>query len=277
MSELKIAIQGVKGAFHQEALEHIYLQPYELVECDNFKDVAKKTTKKQVDLSIMAIENSIAGSILPNYSLIFKHKLNIISEVIIPIDQYLMCLKGQTIDDIKQVISHPMALMQCSKYFENKEHIKLIETSDTAGSAKWINENNEKNIAAIAPKQAAEIYGLEIIGEKIQTISNNFTRFVLLKSESERKYIPGFNKASWYIEIESEVGSLYRLLKVLKKYDVNLTKIQSISIPEQPWKYGFILNMETPKKQKKYDKCLEKFKKMCYKMYVLGEYKKYVP
>lgn len=245
---MKIAIQGIKGSFHHIVANKYFGEDIELVECMSFTEIPTLLNEDKVDSAIMAIENSIAGAILPNYSLIDEFDLSIEGEVYINIHHHLMALKGQKISDIKEVWSHPMALLQCRKFFRNRPEIKLIEDKDTAEVAKRIQDNKIKGVAAVASKMAAEMYGLEIIEDDIQTIKNNSTRFFVLKKNNDSPYHPSKlgsvkDKASVKFVTKHDAGSLAEILDIFGKHDLNLTKIQSLPIIDKPWNYAFFIDL----------------------------------
>ncbi len=239
---MKVAIQGIKGSFHHIVAESYFSKDVELEECLSFSEMPKLLKANKVDALVMAIENSIAGAILPNYALIDKHHLEIIGEYHLSIHQNLMALKGQSIEDIKEVYSHPMAILQCAKFFENYPHIKLIEDKDTAEVAKRIHDKKLKGIGAIASSLAAEIYELEIVAAEIQTIKNNATRFFILDQKAAMKNTNA-NKASIRFTASHEVGSLGQILTEFGNNNVNLSKIQSMPVIDQPWKYAFFADL----------------------------------
>ncbi|HEX9151000.1 MAG TPA: prephenate dehydratase domain-containing protein, partial [Flavobacterium sp.] len=173
----KIAIQGIKGCFHHQVAQEYYYQNVEIDECLSFEELVDSLLSGKSDQAVMAIENSIAGPIIPNYALIDKNNLHIIGEHYLDIHQNLMALKGQKIEDIQEVHSHPMALLQCMEFLKKYPNIKLVEDKDTAETARRIHQNQLKGIAAIASKTASEMYELEILAPEIQTINNNMTRF----------------------------------------------------------------------------------------------------
>jgi prephenate dehydratase len=191
----------------------------------------------------MAIENTIAGSIIPNYALIDANNLHISGEEYLNIHHHLMALPGQKIEDIKEVCSHPMALLQCKKFFKKHPHIKLVEDVDTAEVAKRIAKNKLKGIAAIAPKLAAEIFELEVIEDEIQTMKDNATRFVIVQTQKPHNGIDTINKASLKFQLDHKRGSLAAILNVLSDCKMNLTKIQSLPVIEMPWKYSFFVDV----------------------------------
>jgi prephenate dehydratase len=214
----------------------------------SFTDIPLLLNAGTADSAVMAIENSIAGAILSNYALIDEFDLSIEGEVYINIHHHLMALKGQTLEDIKEVWSHPMALLQCRKFFRDRPNIKLIEEKDTAEVAKRINEQQIKGVAAIASKMAADLYHLDVIADDIQTIKNNSTRFFVLKKGHDSPYHPskvGYikDKASIKFITKHDAGSLAEVLDIFGKHEINLTKIQSLPIIDKPWNYAFFIDL----------------------------------
>jgi len=245
---MKIAIQGIKGSFHHIVANEFFGEDIELAECMSFSEIPVMLNAGKADSAVMAIENSIAGAILSNYALIDEFDLSIEGEVYISIHHHLMALKGQTLEDIKEVWSHPMALLQCRKFFRDRPHIKLIEEKDTAEVARRINENQIKGVAAIASKMAADLYGLDVIADDIQTITNNSTRFFVLKKGHDSPYHPSKvgsikDKASIKFITKHDAGSLAEVLDIFGKHEINLTKIQSLPIIDKPWNYAFFIDL----------------------------------
>ena len=240
-----IAIQGYEGSFHQEAARQFFGQDVEVVPCATFRELIKKCgNKKETDGAVMAIENSIAGSILPNYNLLQKSNLTIIGEVYLQIGQHLLVNPGVSLTDIKEVQSHPMALLQCIDFLEKYPHWKLVETEDTALSAKHIHQHRSKHAAAIASKLAADLFQLNVLAPNIQTAKNNYTRFLVLKREKETLDVEAADKASVYFETDHSKGSLSKVLALIAKEDINLSKLQSMPIPGSDFMYGFYADME---------------------------------
>ncbi|MFK8281005.1 prephenate dehydratase [Capnocytophaga cynodegmi] len=239
----KIAIQGIKGSFHYQAAQEYFGNQITIMECNSFDKVAQSLLKNEADLGVMAIENSIAGSILPNYALIDRLKLNIIGEHYIDIQQNLMAISGQDLNDLKEVHSHPMALLQCKQFFENYPHIKLVEDTDTASTAQRIHQKQLLGIGAIGSKSAAELYNLEIIRHSIQTMKVNATRFVILTTKEEKIDRNQVNKASLKFQVHHKRGSLATVLNVISNCRINMTKIQSLPVIETPWKYAFFVDI----------------------------------
>jgi prephenate dehydratase len=220
----------------------------------------------------MAIENSIAGSIIPNYALLDTHNLHIVGEHYLDIQHHLMALPNQTINDIKEVYSHPMALLQCKTFFKQYPHIKLIEDTDTAQVAQRINKHQTKHVAAIASGLAAQLFELSIISESIQTIATNETRFFIVKPQISQMSQRHINKASVKFELDHKRGSLATILNVLSDCGLNLSKIQSLPKIETPWKYAFFVDV-TFDKFEDYDKAKSIMMLMAQDFKVLGEYK----
>ncbi|AEK22655.1 Arogenate dehydratase/prephenate dehydratase 1 [Capnocytophaga canimorsus Cc5] len=239
----KIAIQGIKGSFHYQAAQEYFGNQITIMECNSFDKVAQSLLKNEADLGVMAIENSIAGSILPNYALIDRLKLNIMGEHYIDIQQNLMAISGQDLNDLKEVHSHPMALLQCKQFFENYPHIKLVEDTDTASTAQRIHQKHLLGIGAIGSKSAAELYNLEIIRHSIQTMKVNATRFVILTTKEEKIDRNQVNKASLKFQVHHKRGSLATVLNVISDCRINMTKIQSLPVIETPWKYAFFVDI----------------------------------
>jgi len=269
---MKVAIQGVKGSFHHIVAEQYFGESIDLVECLLFSEMPDLLINNKADVLIMAIENSIAGAILPNYALIDENQLNICGEHHLPIHHNLMGVTGQTIEDINEVYSHPMALLQCRKFFKKYPHIKLIEDKDTAEVAKRIEAKNLKGIGAIASDLAAKTYNLEILATEIQTINDNATRFFILKNDIPDKSIVA-NKASIKFAANNDAGSLAEILGILAKYGLNLTKIQSMPIIDTPWKYAFFVDF-TFSNYNGYVKAMKEVKGKVVSMKILGEYTK---
>jgi prephenate dehydratase len=240
---LKIAIQGVPGSFHhQVALKNFGLES-KILAFNTFEPVAKSVASGEADFGVMAIENSIAGAILPNYDLIDRYELSIRDEFYLPIAHQLMALPGQQLGDIKEVRSHPMALLQCKTFLANHPHIQQYDDVDTASVAKRISEEKLVGVAAIASEIAAKIYGLDILAKDIQTVKDNFTRFIILQQEKSIQEITP-NKASFKVTIRNQKGGLAKLLTMISEKDLNLSKIQSIPVIEKPWEYAFFIDAE---------------------------------
>ncbi len=269
---LKIAIQGIKGSNHHQVAMDYFGADIELVECMSFDQLVNRLLDQTADKGVMAIENSIAGSIIPNYNLIYHNNLHIIGEHYLNIHHNLMVLKGQKIDDLEEVHSHPMALLQCKDFFRDYPHIKLVEDVDTAETAHRIQRKQLKHIGAIAPKVAAELYDLNIVAPEIQTIKNNATRFIIVKTKNKELPKEEINKASVRFLTDHKRGSLAAMLNVMSDCMLNLTKIQSLPVIETPWKYAFFVDV-TFEKYKRFEKAKALLNIMSEDFKVLGEYK----
>lgn len=268
---MKIAIQGVNGAFHEIAAREYFGKDVTTLNCEQFKDLFLAVEHSTADYGICAIENTIAGSILENYLLLKQSKLKIIGELSLHITQNLMVLPGTKIEDVREVYSHPIAIQQSKDFFDNYPSIKLINWSDTAASAQKIAAENLTHSAAIASEYAAELYGLEIIARQIQTNKKNYTRFLALSRTSVDS--AENNKASICFELTHQPGSLVDVLAVFKNHDINLTKIQSLPILGSPYQYTFYVDVEW-KDRTKYESSLSEVLKLVSNLSVLGEYKR---
>jgi prephenate dehydratase len=240
----KVSIQGYEGSFHQVAAQQFFGKETNVIPCATFKEVVKLAGNKKESIGgVMAIENSIAGSILPNYNLLQKSSLKITGEIYLPIKQNLLVNPGVKLEDIREVHSHPMAILQCLEFLE-KYNWKLIETEDTALSAKHIHKNRSKHIAAIASKLAAELYQLQVLVPNIQTMKNNYTRFLILQREDVAQPVTEANKASVNFHTDHSKGSLAKVLTAIANGGINLSKLQSFPIPGSDFKYSFHADME---------------------------------
>ncbi|UII80736.1 prephenate dehydratase [Flagellimonas sp. CMM7] len=269
---LKVAIQGIKGSNHHQVAKDFFGDNIDLLECLSFDAIIEHLQKGSTDKGIMAIENSIAGSIIPNYNLVYHNNMHIIGEHYLNIHHNLMVLKGCSFTDIEEVHSHPMALLQCKEFFKKYPKVKLVEDVDTAETAKRIKEGQLTNIAAIAPKVAAELYNLDIIASEIQTIKNNATRFIILKKQNKVLPREEINKASLRFITDHKRGSLATVLNVMSDCNLNLTKIQSLPVIETPWKYAFFVDV-TFDAYNQFTKAKSLLEIMSEDFRVLGEYK----
>jgi prephenate dehydratase len=269
----KVSIQGYEGSFHQEAARQFFGKGVEVLPCATFSEVIKiASNKKESDGGVMAIENSIAGSILPNYNLLQKSNLRVAGEIYLHIKQNLMVNPGVKLEDIREVHSHPMALQQCLVYLD-KYDWKLVETEDTALSAKHIHKNKSKHIAAIASKLAAELYGLNMIAPAIQTMKNNYTRFLIIQREDAVKKIEGADKASVNFHTDHSRGSLAKVLTAIADGGINLSKLQSFPIPGSDWEYSFHADMEFDSLDQ-FNKVIALIKPITAELKIYGVYKK---
>ena len=267
-----IAIQGAEGSNHHKVARDFYGDNIQLKECMSFDALVAHLLDGSATDGVMAIENTIAGSIIPNYALIDSNNLHIVGEEYLNIHHHLMALPGQTIKSIKEVWSHPMALLQCKEFFKKYPHIKLVEDVDTAEVAKRISKENIKGVAAIAPKIAAEIFGLEVLEDDIQTIKDNSTRFVIVQTQKPTIAPDVINKASLKFQLNHKRGSLAALLNVLSDCKMNLTKIQSLPVIETPWKYSFFVDV-TFDQITDYQKLVKIIEIMAEEFKILGTYK----
>ncbi|MFL2609883.1 MAG: prephenate dehydratase [Flavobacteriaceae bacterium] len=267
----KIGIQGIRGSFHHIAVENYFDKVIKLCEYLSFEDMILSLSKNEIQYALMAIENSTAGSIIPNYALIDEYNINIVGEHYLEISHNLMALKGQSLDDIKEIHSHPMALLQCRDFLKENPSIKLVEEKDTASVAKKISNTKTMGIGAIASKLAAKIYDLNLIKEDIQSIKKNQTRFVVLKKDNSLDKLQ-INKASLKFELDHKRGSLAAILNVLSDCKLNLTKIQSMPKIETPWRYSFFVDV-TFENLENYLKAKSIIQIMAKEFKVLGEYK----
>jgi prephenate dehydratase len=258
------AIQGYEGSFHQEATRQFFGKEAEVIPCATFREVVKiAANKKESNGGVMAIENSIAGSILPNYHLLQKSNLVIIGEIYLQIRQNLLVNPGAKLEDIREVHSHTMA----------KYKWKLVETEDTALSAKHIHQHKSKHIAAIASKLAAELFDLDVISPNIHTLKNNYTRFLVLQPEENAPVIEGADKASVYFHTDHSKGSLAKVLTKIADDGINLSKLQSFPIPGSDFKYSFHVDMEIESAEQ-FNGVIKKIKPLTAELKVYGVYKK---
>ena len=268
----KISIQGFEGSFHQMAALSFFKEDIEIIPCATFKEVVELAADTQkTNGGVMAIENSIAGSILPNYKLLQRSNLQISGEVYLQINQHLMVNHGVSLNDIKEVHSHPMALQQCQDYLDQHQW-KQVETEDTALSAKHVKRHNSKHIAAIAGSLAAEIFQLKILAPAIQDEKNNYTRFLVLEPHGNQP-LDKVNKASIQFQAKHLQGSLAKILTEIARHDINLSKLQSVPIPGSNWKYNFYADLEFETIEK-FEAALYQVKKLAETVKVFGIYKK---
>ena len=271
----KVAIQGILGSFHDVAAHNFFEgEEIEIIGCNTFKEVIKKTKDDPSIVGLMAIENTIAGSLLQNHELIRQSGCSIIGEYKLRISLSLAALPGTILSDVREVNSHPIALMQCADYLETLPGIKIVEKEDTAMSAKWIAENKLEGHGTICSKAAAGIYGLEVLTEGVETNKRNFTRFLaitdpwhaedLMKGKSK-------NKSSLVFALPHTSGSLSKVLTILSFYDMNLSKIQSLPIIGREWEYLFYVNL-TYTDYTRYKQALDAIIPLTKDLKILGEY-----
>ena len=271
----KVAIQGGLGAYHGIAAENFFVgEEVEIVPCITFKDIFISIKKDPNIIGIMAIENTIAGSLLPNYELLKNNKLPIAGEYKQRVSHCLAVLSGQTIHDIKEVISHPIALMQCVDFLEALPKIKVVEHEDTALAAKDIADKNMLGTAAICSTRAAEIYGLDILARGIETNKHNFTRFLIfgnrwIVDEIQKEEV--LNKSSIVFTLPHSEGSLSQVLSVLSFYHISLTKIQSLPIIGREWEYQFYIDVKFDNYER-YQQALAAIRPLISELKILGDY-----
>lgn len=269
---MKIAIQGGRASFHDITARYYFGEDIEISSCDTFRELCNQLDLGFVDYAVMAVDNSIAASILPNYALIEEFGFKIIGEVYLQIKQYIMCVPETKKENIRSVMSHYMALNQCEEYLLNHPLMERREYHDTADSAKYIKEHNSKDIAAIASKYACELYGLKLLEqESVETYKNNFTRFFILSKGNKFKNETA-NKATISFRLTDQVGALSKVLQIIVDNEVNLTKIQSLPVFGKAAEYRFHVDCEWSdyakfKKSIAINSIVEDLK-------ILGEYKK---
>lgn len=270
----KIAIQGVKGCFHEQAARLFYegqgCSSPEIVECAEFDDLYKSLSSGQAQAAVMAIENTVSGGLLPNFELLRKYDRKIKGEVFLRIQQNLMALPGQKIEDIKEVRTHYMAINQTREFFKDYPWIRLVESEDTAKSAADVAQNNLLGVGAVASELAADLYNLEVLAHSIETYKQNFTRFLILDDglQVDKAQV---NKASWCFTLDHKPGSLAHVLTILSFYDMNLTRIQSLPIPGQEWQYFFYVDIKF-EDYLRYEQALSAVRPLMEDLNILGEY-----
>jgi prephenate dehydratase len=271
----RVAIQGGYGAFHEIAAKHYFVgEEIEIITANTFKDLFKSLKNNHADLGIMAIENSLAGSILPNYNLLQDSNMKVIGEIYLRIKQNLVALPGVKMEDIEEVYSHPIAILQCQMFFDQYPQIKLLDSIDTALSAKDIAEKKSKNVGAICSRMAAEKYGLNILAESIETNKMNYTRFLILSDKiGYHKVDKNLEKSSLTFALHHETGSLSKVLSILSYYGINLTKIQSMPIMGQDWEYQFYVDV-TFADYVMYRQSLDAIRPFTSRLEIMGEYAK---
>ncbi|MBO5418784.1 MAG: prephenate dehydratase [Bacteroidales bacterium] len=271
---MRIAIQGVKGCFHEQAARLFYEGQgraiSDIEECLTFEDLYKSMETDKADAAVMAIENTVSGGLLPNFELLRKYDRKIKGEVFLRIQQNLMALPGQKIEDIKEVRTHYMAINQTREFFKDYPWIRLVESEDTAKSAAEIASENLRGVGAVASELAAEIYGLEILAESIETYKQNFTRFLIFDDglEIDREKV---NKVSMCFTLPHEPGSLAHVLTILSFYGMNLTRIQSLPIPGHEWQYFFYVDIKYENRLR-YEQAVAAVRPLMEDLDILGEY-----
>ncbi|HBB01544.1 MAG: prephenate dehydratase [Bacteroidetes bacterium GWD2_45_23] len=272
----RVAIQGGLGAYHEiAAREYFSGEDVEIVPCSSFRDIFTEAEKDPHLVGVMAIENTIAGSLLKNHDLLKIHNLQIAGEHKLRITHSLAALPGQTLADIREVMSHPMALMQCEDFLDTLPGIKVVEHDDTALAARDIQEKALAGTAAICSSLAAEMYGLEILAAGVETNKRNFTRFFILAGEEMLREIQKdnhINKSSLVFVLPHAEGSLSQVLSVLSFYGVNLTRIQSLPIIGREWEYQFYIDL-TFSNYNRYRQSIDAIMPLISGLKILGEYR----
>jgi len=267
-------VQGGYGSFHEiAARKYFFNEKIGLVDCHTFEELFEAISKKEADCAVMAIENSVAGSLLSNYALVKNSGMNISGEVYLKIVQNLIALPGQCMKDIKVIYSHPMAILQCRKFLDplREKGVEIVETIDTALSAKYIRDKKVRGAAALASEVAAGMYQLEVIAESVESNSRNYTRFLVVEPADAAEKNINSDKASICFSLPHKVGSLSQVLSVLAYYGINLTKIQSLPIVGKEWEYFFYLDLLF-EDYSMYKKALSAISPLIDQLQVLGEY-----
>ncbi len=267
----RVAIQGIRASFHEEAAFKFFGEDIETIECNSFKQTFQKLEKQEADYVVMAIENSIAGSLLPNYTLLREYNFPVIGEVYLPIQLHLMALPGVKFEDIKTVTSHPIAIRQCNDFLDEFPHLKVVESSDTAACAKKIKEEQLTDTVAIANALAAKLYGLEILERRIESNKKNYTRFLILTDKQTD--IKNSSKASLCFQVSNDVGSLSKVLNILADKNINMSKIQSMPVLGKRNEYNFYVDVEWVVTTD-YEDAIRKILKYTINFSILGEYVK---
>ncbi len=269
----RVAIQGIRASFHEEAAFLHFGEDIQTIECNSFKQTFEVLQAKEADYVVMAIENSIAGSILPNYSLMMSYNFPVVGEVYLPIQLHLMALPGVKFEDIKYVNSHPIAIRQCVDFFDEYPHLKVVESSDTAACAKRIRDENLTDTVAIANTLAAKLYQLDILERRIESNKKNFTRFLILTHHDNVEKRDN-NKASLCFQVSNQVGALAKVLQIFAEQNVNMSKIQSMPVLGKRNEYNFYVDIEWDN-NKHYDTAIRQVLKYTHNFNILGEYQRH--
>ncbi|MXV17764.1 prephenate dehydratase [Hufsiella ginkgonis] len=270
----KVAIQGIRASFHEQAAFSFFGEDIQTVECNSFRETCEALKNKQCDYTVMAIENSIAGSILPNYALLRDFHFTIIGEVYLPIQLHLLALPGVKFEDVKYVESHPIAIRQCDDFFDAYPQLQVRERNDTAACAKRIREEQLTDTVAIANILAAKLYDLEILERRIESNKKNFTRFLVLSDPGNAEAIvENPDKASLSFQVGNEIGSLARILNIFSEENINLSKIQSMPVLGKRNEYNFYVDVEW-QERRQYETALHKVLRYAVNFTNMGEYRK---
>ncbi|MDE6151132.1 MAG: prephenate dehydratase [Prevotella sp.] len=272
----RIAIQGFEGSFHDITAHHYFQgEQLQMICCATFEEVFEQMKNDPTVIGLTAIENTIAGSLLHNYELLLQSGMTVVGEDKTHISHCLCCLPSQTIENIKEVHSHPVALMQCRQYLSQHPNMRIIEAEDTAGAAQWIAENNAEGIAAICHADAARLYGLTVLENNIEDNKHNYTRFLVLSDPRKAdmlRPINDTNKSSLVFSLPHEEGSLSQVLSILSFYTMQLTKIQSLPIIGREWEYLFYVDI-TYTNLVRYRQAVDAIIPLTRELKILGEYK----
>jgi prephenate dehydratase len=269
MRNHKVAIQGGLASYHDLAAKKYFGEEVDTLECGTFREVCERITGNEADFGVIAIENKIAGTILLNYHLIESYELKIIGEIYLPLEMHLLGKPGAILTEVKEVISHPMAIGQSQEFLSSLRNVKVTEYKDTAASAEMIAERNEVELAVIGGPSLAKLHGLDVLAENVCDEKNNYTCFYIITKHSDIISKP--NKASISFRLPDEPGHLYKVLEVFKRYDLNLKKIQSVPIPEVTNLYAFHMSISFPDEQL-FKKALEELIEMVEHVNILGIY-----
>jgi prephenate dehydratase len=273
-ANLRVGIQGFPGAFHEIAARLCFEgRPIDIVPCLTFEELVEKLEAgEEMDAALMAIENSLAGSLMANYKLLDQANLMAVGEVYLRVKQNLMVLPGVKIEDLTEVHSHPVAIEQCLEFFRQYPHIQLIRTEDTALSARNIREKGLTTVGAIASTLAADLYEMEILAESIETNKKNYTRFLVLQRADQAITDPDADKVSISFGVSHTVGSLHKVLAILSAYNFNMSKIQSAPIIGQPWEYRLFIDY-VAEGHVSVDQAYEALRPVTHNLKLLGAYK----
>lgn len=267
----RVAIQGIKASFHEEAAFKFFGEDIETIECNSFKQTFQKLAAGEADYVVMAIENSIAGSLLPNYTLLREYNFPVVGEVYLHIQLHLMALPGVKFEDIKTVTSHPIAIRQCSDFLDEFPELKVVESSDTAACAKKIKEEGLTDTVAIANTLAAKLYGLNVLERRIESNKKNYTRFLILTDKPTE--IENTNKASLCFQVTNDAGSLAKVLNILAELDINMSKVQSMPVLGRRNEYNFYVDVEW-NNTANYEDAIRRIVKHTINFSIMGEYVK---
>lgn len=272
----RIAIQGELGSFHDITAHHCFSgDQLQIICCSTFEEVFENMKQDPTVIGIMAIENTIAGSLLHNYELLRESGMTVVSEHKTHISHCICALPGQSLDELNEVRTHPVALAQCQRYLSKHPNLKMVEAEDTAGSAKEIAEKNLVGVAAICHADAAKLYGLEVLENHIEDNPHNYTRFLIMSDPRKADFLRALNeadKSSIVFSLPHEEGSLSQVLSILSFYKINLTKIQSLPIIGREWEYLFYVDVIYDDLTR-YRQSIDAITPLIRDLLILGEYK----